>query len=176
MGTHTYIYIYIYIHTHTHTHTHMYIYIYTYIYTYIHIQIYIAGAYRCGFGSLAHPLSIPGLTLTTKSFASSSFFIEKALDPWGGHWWNQEHVLDKAAYDAAEARLRKDKEEAAAAGGAAKAQCERDQNCWEQLRRRGGNVSVVVNDCAAFAAGACFLQRLGNLSGIEVGCLSAARH
>ena len=86
-----------------------------------------SGAYRCGFASLAHPLSIPGLVLTTKSFASSSFFVEQALDPWGGHWWNQEHVLDKAGYDAAEESMRKDKEEAKAAGGEVGDECEREQ-------------------------------------------------
>ena len=32
---------------------------------------------------------------------------------------------------------------------------------------------MVAADCNRFAGGACFLQRLGNLSGLEVGCQSA---
>ena len=36
------------------------------------------------------------------------------------------------------------------------------------MLRNGGNVSVVTNDCKKFAGGACYLQRLGNISGLEV--------
>jgi len=35
-----------------------------------------------------------------------------------------------------------------------------------------GSISVAVNDCTKFAGQTCFLQRLGNFSGLGVGCLN----
>ena len=126
----------------------------------------VSGAYKCNALSLSHPLSIPELLFTTPAYAKSNFFQENALEKETSYrsWWNRDHVMDADEYAAYEDRL---------AGPRWYTPCEENQDCWKRWRRRGGNVSVVAQDCKLFAGGACFLQRLGNISGIEVGCLSA---
>ena len=123
------------------------------------------GEYKCNALSVYEPLSIPELHLTTQAFATNSFYYERALEKRRWSWWNEEHVVDKGGYDAHEGYLRE------LAEGPPRDTCEDRQSCWRRWRRNGGNVSFVTNDCAAFAGGACFLQRLGNISGLEVGCL-----
>lgn len=124
------------------------------------------GSYKCDVTSLSHPLSIPELWFTTPAYARSNFFQENALEKETSSrsWWNWDHVMDAEEYADYEKKL---------AGPRWYTPCEETQDCWKRWRRRGGNVSVVAQDCELFAGGACFLQRLGNLSGIEVGCLSA---
>ena len=120
------------------------------------------GKYKCNALSLTHPLSIPELWFTTPAFAASSFFIERALQSNDELWWNREHVSDKYGYEENERKLKEPQERT----------CE--PNCWETFKSRGGNVSLVASDCKAFAGAACFLQRLGNISNLQVGCTSAA--
>ena len=123
------------------------------------------GTYMCSAFSLTHPLSIPELWFTTPAFATSTFFVERPLQSNDDLWWNRKHVTDKYGYEENERKLKDPKVDST---------CEQRQNCWEKFDSRGGNVSLVASDCKALAGAACFLQRLGNMSNLEVGCTSAA--
>ena len=46
---------------------------------------------------------------------------------------------------------------------------------WRGQGAKGkGQMALLPLDCGASAEEACFLQRAGNLSGLSVGCISAA--
>ena len=126
------------------------------------------GGYTCDAASLSHPLSIPELWFATPAYAQSNFLQDSVLEQETSSrsWWNRkDNVVDKERYEKGEEWLTDGRREPA---------CVENQDCWKRWRRRGGNISFVVQDCKLLAGGACFLQRLGNMSGIEVGCLSAA--
>jgi hypothetical protein len=124
------------------------------------------GEYKCRIESVSHPWSIPELWFTTPAFAGTNFYTERATSSDDREWWNEDHVLDQSEYDRNEEYLRTQDPDALS-------NCQRRGNCWRSVTRRSGNTSIVVKDCTAFAGGACYLQRLGNLSGLDIGCISA---
>jgi len=50
--------------------------------------------------------------------------------------------------------------------------CEEDSNCWMQAGMDYGNFSFLAIDCTQVPDLSCFLQKMGNLSGLSVGCMS----
>jgi hypothetical protein len=154
------------------TYTHVYIYMYTmyicaYVYMYIYAQcMYV---YICTYIYILCVCIYIHTHTYTHTHIYSSFYIERSLETRESSWWNQDHVLSEEGYKSHEKYLKDLRD-----GEQKLDTCESRQNCWQRWIRGGGNVSIVVNDCAAFAGGACYLQRLGNITGLEVGCRSAS--
>ena len=89
---------------------------------------------------------------------------EQAISsPGNRHWWTKEHVLDKET----------DQKESIKAMNQPDYTCEGDQNCWRDLGRGSGALSFIAQDCSAMSAGSCWIQRLSNFTGFEMGCISA---
>ena len=111
-----------------------------------------------------HPFSMASeLSFVTQVFPQNSFFQENAIDPDTGSWWNRPHVLTKAK------KIQFDMDRA---NDDPKRTCETDRNCWIEAAFSKGNFSFIAIDCADLKEQTCFLQRMGNISGLDVGCVS----
>jgi len=111
-----------------------------------------------------HPFSMaPEVSFVTSVFPQGSFFQENAINPDTGSWWNRPHVLTKAK------KIQFDRDRA---NDDPKKTCERERNCWSKAASSKGNFSFLAIDCADLKEQSCFLQRMGNISGLDVGCMS----
>jgi hypothetical protein len=111
-----------------------------------------------------HPFSMASeLSFVTSIFPQGSFFQENAINPDTASWWNRPHVLTKAK------KIQFDKDRA---NDDPKKTCETDRNCWSKAAGSKGNLSFLAIDCAELKEQSCFLQRMGNISGLDVGCMS----
>ena len=111
-----------------------------------------------------HPFSIPELKFLTPVWPRRDFLIEQALVPWNESWWNRHHVLTPS--EKAKDTISKSKNEPAT--------CELSQDCWLKEAMSTGSFYLAVSNCSEIPDVSCFLQRMGNLSGLEVGCISTS--
>uniref|UniRef100_A0A7S0QFX4 Uncharacterized protein n=1 Tax=Cryptomonas curvata TaxID=233186 RepID=A0A7S0QFX4_9CRYP len=50
--------------------------------------------------------------------------------------------------------------------------CELSQDCWLKEAMSKGRFSLAMSNCSEIPDVSCFLQRMGNLSGFKVGCIT----
>jgi hypothetical protein len=104
------------------------------------------------------------LKFVTPIWPGFNFFVDDALQIPTNDWWNRPHVLsfeDKQKFD------RNNQ-------GSDSNTCETDGTCWLKAARSKGNFSLLGINCSQLAIESCFLQRMGNLTGLSVGCVSSS--
>jgi len=126
---------------------------------------FIGGQYRCiPFATRYHPFSLPGLKWATPAFAQSARFVDTILSVPRGTWWNRDHVYD---LDEDRQKLLDDR------ANLAEPSCQEERNCWITIGRQGGVAQVISQNCTALGASMCYLKRMGNLTGLQLGCVNA---
>ena len=109
-----------------------------------------------------HAYSIPEIEYATSIWPGTNFFSESAITTSTQDWWNQKHVLTADEKQKFDNDHSSDKPMT----------CEEDSNCWMQAGMDYGNFSFLAIDCTQVPDLSCFLQKMGNLSGLSVGCMS----
>ena len=111
-----------------------------------------------------HAYSMPEIKYVTSIWPGNAFYSEPALEPSKLDWWNQKHVLtgdEKKKFDQDHAS---DKPTS----------CQDSGDCWLRAAFGHANISFLALDCSAVPELSCFLQKMGNLTGIGVGCISTS--
>jgi hypothetical protein len=105
---------------------------------------------------------MPEMQFVTPIWPSRDFYSEDAVTPSTNSWWNRRHVLnfdEKTKFDADNKNTKP-------------STCESNENCWSEAAQGKGAFSFSTLSCADMQQAACFLQRMGNLSGFDIKCVS----
>jgi hypothetical protein len=106
---------------------------------------------------------MPEIKYVSSIWPSIDYYSEYAIQTSSTlSWWTRKHVLTSAEKQKFNADRASDKPSS----------CEQDRNCWYRAARDRANVSFLALDCAAVPELSCFLQKMGNITGLSVGCIS----
>lgn len=101
------------------------------------------------------------MPLVTAIWPEEALFVDEAVLVDSDVWWNRERVFtEEQSVDAGDVEGNGDGREG----------CQRDRSCWRRDGRAEGSYSVLSTDCSVVSPEVCFAQRMGNLSGVFVGC------
>jgi len=124
--------------------------------------------YNCmptGLPYVMHPFSIPNMVWTTPVYGGRMGFnyAEAAITEAGFRlWWSKDHVLDsKKEQDESFEEMAADKD------------CFAEGDCWERVANGRGTLNYLAQDCGAMWPTACWLQRVGNLTDLDINCVPA---
>lgn len=109
-----------------------------------------------------HPFSIPEMQFVTPIWPPRDFYSENALTPSTDSWWNRQHVLSPSEKSKYDSDHRDDRPRT----------CESDEDCWLEVAESKGAFAFAALNCSDLEQASCFIQRMGNLTGFDVGCVS----
>jgi len=125
-----------------------------------------------------HAVSVPELRFVSPIWPAANLRSENALSPSNTDWWNVNHILTAQQY----AQLQKSGTYITTGQGSGSGSstsvststpdCNLQGTCWLQAAKGSGNFSFLADNCSLVSQGSCFIQRMANLTGLSVGCIS----
>jgi hypothetical protein len=130
-----------------------------------------------------HALSVPELRLVTPIWPAANFRTESSMSVPTTDWWNVQHVLTLDQYARLQGTVSTNtssstgsKTSASGTSTTSTTTTQRDCNelgtCWQVVGKGRGNFSFLADDCSLIQPESCFIQRMANLTGMTVGCIS----
>jgi hypothetical protein len=127
-----------------------------------------------------HALSLPELQVVTPVWPAANLRTENAITISTKDWWNVQHVISSnsnsstgnTATGTGGGSSGSSSSTSTTAASASSTDCNALGTCWLQVGRDKGNLSFLADDCSLIMQESCFLQRMANLTGLSVGCIS----